>query len=262
MKELSYFFNLSQSRQLILEDNVSRVCPDFGKNKLLDVCRARWIERIYGMDVFEELFVPIVISLEQMDVNVDRKSNTDTSAKAGAFLKLLTSYNFIVAIVISRNILDLTLPVTQLLQAKSNDIMDGIHLIESLINVVYFTRANADSYHAEWYEKGVTLAQKVFVDDSRPRNCIRQQHSGNVPAEKISDYYKRVITIPFLDHLNSQVKLRFDETALNAFYGLSVVPAKMISLLYRPGKYTWQQKFKFFAEQYRDDLPNYFALDA
>ena len=36
----------------------------------------------------------------------------------------------------------------------------------------------------------------------------------------------------------------------------------MISLLYRPGKYTWQQKFKFFAEQYRDDLPNYFALDA
>ena len=36
----------------------------------------------------------------------------------------------------------------------------------------------------------------------------------------------------------------------------------MTSLIYRPGKYTWKQKFKFFAEQYRDDLPNYFALDA
>ena len=44
IKELSYFFNLSQNRQLILEDNVSRVCPDFGKKKLLDVCRTRWIE--------------------------------------------------------------------------------------------------------------------------------------------------------------------------------------------------------------------------
>ena len=87
-------------------------------------------------------------------------------------------------------------------------------------------------------------------------------HRGNVPAENISDYYKRVITIPFIDHLNSQVKLRFDESALNAFYGLSVIPAKMTSLIYRPGKYTWQQKFEFFAEQYRDDLHNYFALDA
>ena len=136
-----------------------------------------------------------------MDVNVDRKTNTDTSAKAGVFLKLLTSFNFIVALVITRNILDLTLPVTQLLQAKSNDIMDGIHLIESLKNVVYMTRANVDNYHTEWYEKAVTLAQKVFVDESRPRTCGRQQHRGNVPAENISDYYKRVITIPFLDHL-------------------------------------------------------------
>ena len=30
------------------------------------------------MDVFEELFVPIVNALEQMDVNMDSKSNTDS----------------------------------------------------------------------------------------------------------------------------------------------------------------------------------------
>ena len=110
------------------------------------------------MDVFDKLFVPILNALGQMDVNVDRKSITDTSAHAGAFFKLLTSFNFIVALVITRNILDLTLPVTQLLQAKSNDIMDGIHLIESQTNVVYLTRANVDSYHAGWYEKALTLA--------------------------------------------------------------------------------------------------------
>ena len=149
------------------------------------------------MNVFEELFVPIVNALGQMDVNVDRQSNSDTSAKAGALLKLITSFNFIVALVITRNILDLTLPVTQLLQTKSNDMMDGIHIIESLKNVVYLTRANVDSYHAQWYETAVTLAQNIFVDESRPRTCGRQQHRENVPAENISDYYKRVITTPF-----------------------------------------------------------------
>ena len=55
VKEISYFFNLSQSRQLILESNVSKHCPDTRKSKLKDVCRTRWVERIHGMDTFEEL---------------------------------------------------------------------------------------------------------------------------------------------------------------------------------------------------------------
>ena len=69
VKQISYFFNLSQSRHLILESNVSRHCPDSRKSKLKDVCRTRWVDRIHGMDTFEELFVPIVFTLEEMSLN-------------------------------------------------------------------------------------------------------------------------------------------------------------------------------------------------
>ena len=44
------------------------------------------------------------------------------------FFDLVTKFEFITALVISHNILDRLLPVTLLLQGKSIDIMDGIHL--------------------------------------------------------------------------------------------------------------------------------------
>ena len=100
IKELSYFFNLSETRQLILEKNVTNLCPDSTKHKLKDVYRTRWVERIKGMDVFQELFVPLVYTLDEMSLNINKICNSDTSAKATSFLKLLTSFDFITAMVI------------------------------------------------------------------------------------------------------------------------------------------------------------------
>ena len=54
------------------------------QKKLKDVCRTRWIERIDGMDVFQELFEPIVTCLEEMATH-EIVCNADTSAKAASF---------------------------------------------------------------------------------------------------------------------------------------------------------------------------------
>ena len=61
VKQLSYSFNLSQSRQLILESNVSRHCPDSRKWKLEDVCRTRWVDRIHGMDILRNCLSPLFL---------------------------------------------------------------------------------------------------------------------------------------------------------------------------------------------------------
>ena len=47
-----------------------------------------------------------------MDIIVDRKYNAATSLKAHSFLKLLTTFDFIVSLAITRSAFDLTLPVT------------------------------------------------------------------------------------------------------------------------------------------------------
>ena len=88
---------------------------------------------IYSKNCLFQLF----FTLREMSLNVESQCNPATSSKATSFLALISSFQFIVAHVISRNVFDMTLPVTQLLQAKSNDIMDGIlvHMIEALKNL-------------------------------------------------------------------------------------------------------------------------------
>ena len=102
----------------------------------------------------------------------------------------------IIRLVITRCVLDHTLPVTQLLQSKGGDIVAGLHLIQSLKNLFVAMRNEIDQYHDRWYKKVIELANKVDVIESKPRTCGRQVHRGNAPATSISEYYKRNITIP------------------------------------------------------------------
>ncbi|CAH3023622.1 unnamed protein product [Porites evermanni] len=50
------------------------------------------------------------------------------------------------------------------------------------------------------------------VVPSIPRRTNQQQHRDNVPAQTPSDYYKRAVAIPILDHLQSEMKTYFNPT--------------------------------------------------
>ena len=82
-----------------------------------------------------------------MSLNIGRVFNQDTSAKATSFYKLMTSFDFLSSLVISRSILDLTLRVTQLLQGLAIDIADATHRIESLKSVICLKRSTVDTFH-------------------------------------------------------------------------------------------------------------------
>ena len=45
--------------------------PDSRKMKLKDVCHTRWIEQVNGLDTFEELFVAIFFTLDEMASNLE-----------------------------------------------------------------------------------------------------------------------------------------------------------------------------------------------
>ena len=49
LKAISYFFNLSPKRQEHLEKVIKGNFPEVTRKKLLDVCRARWIDCIDGV---------------------------------------------------------------------------------------------------------------------------------------------------------------------------------------------------------------------
>ena len=261
IKDISYFFNYSEPRQNLLIKNIKEFCPESSKLKLIDVCRTRWIARVDGLGVFQNLYVALVNTFEEMSFNQNRCCNNETSKKATNFLKLITNFEFVVSLVISRSVLDRTLPVTKLLKSKTNDVLDGIHLIESLKTLASTMRQNIDHFHSTWYAEAITLSMKVNVDETKPRTCNRQSNRPNQPAENTSDYFKRSVTIPFIDHLINQLDIRFDDSTMIAYHGLAVVPAKLISYLNKVPKLNWKEKFMCFANFYKDDFPNFLTLD-
>ena len=87
---------------MLLEKNILKYCPESKKLILKDVCRTKWIQCINGMDIFQELFIPICFSLSEMSLNVESQCNPATSSKATSFLALIFSSQFIVALAISK----------------------------------------------------------------------------------------------------------------------------------------------------------------
>ena len=144
----------------------------------------------------------------------------------------MTSFDFISALVLTWHVLDLTFPVTGLLQGPAIDVADSSHLIESLKRLIISKRSNVDQFHNNCYEFVLELAKKVKVDEIKPRTAVIQRNRNNIPSESVSDYFKKVVTMPLLDYLTTQLNERFDSASVMTYSGLVIIPFKMMSIVH------------------------------
>ena len=59
-----------------------------------------------------------------------------------------------------------------------------------------------------WHDAAVQLATKIDVTPHVTRLKGRQTQRNNVPALNPEEYFKRAITIPFLDHIMQELNTR------------------------------------------------------
>ena len=138
---------------------IQNYAPNSSKKKLKDVCHTKLVEQITSLDGFEELVIPIFLCLEQIRLNVGRICIQETSTKAVSFYKLLTSFDFILALVLTRVVLDLTLPVTRLMQRTALDVADSSDLIESLKSLSISNCRNVYQFPNNCYKSVPELAR-------------------------------------------------------------------------------------------------------
>ena len=118
-----------------------------------------------------------------MSLNMARVCNEDTSAKATSFYKSMGSFDFLSSLVITRSVVDLTLPVTQLLQGPAIDIAGATYLIESLKSFIFFKHNTVDTFHKRCYNDILELASKVGIEECKPKPSKLQRSRNNVPSE-------------------------------------------------------------------------------
>ena len=83
----------------------------------------------------------------------------------------------------------------------------------------------------EWFMEASNLSKNVNAPEPsiRPRLTKYQQHRANTPADSPQTYYKRTISIPFVDHLLSELKSRFSTIQQRSVNGFALIPDMFVS---------------------------------
>ena len=201
------FFSNSPKRQLAFEKWIEQKLENERRSKLKSICKTRWVERHKAFEVFIDLFEPLICCLEDIKDSTDW--NRESRSDAQSLLLALTHFPFIVALVIAKDVLAYTKALSVKLQGRYVDVVRAYNNISFVKTTLQCARDDVDTVHARMYESALEIATKVGVDESLPRISRRQQHRANVPSSNPSEYYKRVLTIPTLDHLITEMNGRF-----------------------------------------------------
>ena len=192
-------------------------------------------------------------------INENKKWNDEFCTKANGLYVSCTTFQFIITIIITCNILNYTLEATRKLQRREIDIVKGYAEIERIVATVVSTREKIDEKHREWYEEAERFAASVNTSPSMPRTCLRQLLRDNQPADTPEDYYRRTVSIPFLDHLHTELQTRFDRSSNTVVKGFYIIPEIMRRDINQRDKAKvshWRAKFLEFVQHYDVDFPS------
>ena len=262
IKNLTLFVKKSLKREGLLKAIASKntLVHTFSRVPLLNTCITRWVENIDGWERFS-LAHPFLVTMCEVILYGDPdfpcyNDNWSPEIKKNtlAYLKALESFEFIYTMVtLSRSLLYLKEAVVKI-QGKSKDIVSGVSIVMECCNELKRVREDIDNYSQRAFEHSSRIAEKSNIPISMPSVSKRQQHRSNPEYISVEDYLKKVVAIPFLDHLVSDVSSRFT-------HHCKQVAALQELLPINSTEDTSISKIKEAIDFYADDLPNASIID-
>ena len=212
------FFSHSSKRTALLETIVTNQTPDSNKKRLLQLCETRWVERHDAVLTFVELFSPLVTCLTTC-LDLDK----DTATSAQMILNSISRPEFIVATSVMHEVLAVTKPLSVQLQKVGIDLIKAMSLVDETIACLEDKRSDDASFLTVW-EVAESLASVAGVDLKQPRQVARQRNRVNVESCSDQEYFKRAIYYPFLDHILSELRSRFNKHSRIIAHLWSLIP--------------------------------------
>ena len=89
------------------------------------------------------------------------------------------------------------------LLGPTKSIVESYKYVLTVIDTLNGVRLSVKDYHAKWYKKAVDLAKAIGVEPKKKRTTITQFFRNNVPADTTDDYFRRSLTLPCLNEVNT-----------------------------------------------------------
>ena len=134
-----------------------------------------------------------------------------------SLLYSICNFDFVVSIVI----VQMCLAFKKSLQERSLDIgraLKSVTLGQSSLDC----RANVGQFNHQCFERSVEICELLDIEVKKPRICGRHIMRDNVEADCPEDYFRKSITVPFLDYALNEMKTSFFRPTRQNRFGTTV----------------------------------------
>ncbi|XP_071958098.1 52 kDa repressor of the inhibitor of the protein kinase-like [Antedon mediterranea] len=252
------FLRNSPKREEFFTEILKVYCPENKVEKLKGLCKTRWVERHTCLDTYKAFYEYIVICMDAITnphlyerLTGGWAWSKEDKIMANGLHHSHTNFKTIITLTTVLYVLEIVKPLATKLQKRSLDIFHATNLISDAESTLQLLRDNIESEFSRWFVEAEKLADKVGANVVKPRSVatMRQQHRSNHPGDTVEDYYRAVLPIQLLDHLQTELKTRFSADNRPCFKIFGVAPESIV-------KCNVEEVFKEL-EFWYDDLPRH-----
>uniref|UniRef100_A0A8C7BGK5 THAP-type domain-containing protein n=1 Tax=Neovison vison TaxID=452646 RepID=A0A8C7BGK5_NEOVI len=248
-----------RSAQLLLElDNVISVLFQNNEEKgkeLKEICHSQWTGRHDAFEILVDLLQALVLCLDGINSDTNIRWNNYIAGRAFVLCSAVTDFDFIVTIVVLKNVLSFTRAFGENLQGQISDVFFAASSLTAVLHSLNEVMENIEVYHEFWFEEATNLATKLDIQMKLPGKFRRAQQ-GNLESQLTSEsYYKETLSVPTVEHIIQELKYIVSEQHLKALKCISLVPSVM-------GQLKFNTSEENHADMCRSDLPNPDTLSA
>lgn len=197
------------------------------------------LERCHDtLDLTVEILEAIMLTLNDIKDNHDIQAE---KTQAGDFLIILQNFEFILTLVIMKNVLGPTKSLSQNLQGQPLDVYQAVTSLSEVLASLSDMKANIDTHLQSWYQEAVEFASKLLIS------------VDNTSQECLIIYCRDIISKGAIDHSICEISELCSDHALSAVRCMQVVPYVISK---KEGCCMDTEVFKV----YQDDLPDSSSL--
>lgn len=222
INEVVSFFKASSKRNKTIVDILG--------HQMTGNCETRWVERHKAIVTFRDDLPDIAKALEKVSKWDDYK----TATKGKCLLLSICNCEFILTVYSLSDVLSATYILSRYLQNETVDVFQAKKKVDQTFEVLKDKRMNSHKIFSGIFAKAKKIMEEMDIPIHIPRAANRQKNRANYPATNDEDdiiaYWEKIIYIPILDYVNTDIKDRFAGESIECFKLNTLIPAVFMEI--------------------------------
>uniref|UniRef100_H2ZXP1 HAT C-terminal dimerisation domain-containing protein n=1 Tax=Latimeria chalumnae TaxID=7897 RepID=H2ZXP1_LATCH len=220
----------------LLLDNYPLAIPTHCSSYALNIWLAKSISVASvcnTLDVVEELFgffsqslqlksqlQDLVKCLNEIKENKRARWSSSIAMDACGFAKTLSSFEFVVVLVVLKNALSFTTALSEGLQKKPLAALSHVCQVKGLLEMLERMKATMQTLPKDWFGEAVKLSKSLGIKVELPETFSGDRYC----KETVKHYYRDALIDPLIGQLIEEFRYLFSDSHVNTLMWLSLVP--------------------------------------